>query len=301
MAQTTITKDVPVSLAINQTGINRVIASQWSSINTQWFGSYQGVGYEISLDRPVITLFENKIEIALTLQIASSVYMGEVTINPALTTPVFSTSTQEIKTEYENLRDEIDSINEFTNNALKDVLENLLDPIDWVIFKGGILDALTGRLSDTSDLEWIEDTSIDFQVAPGELLLTVTPSLVSTSPYYLFRLRWTTSNKFEIEISSNNKIKLKALRLYHGSGSTIFHDYLDLDSSYDSGNDKYVIPHSINFASTLNFITNTRLRLNIERGGNETLWYIDYGTIYKNNAWSVRDINSSGVSTPTGD
>lgn len=238
----TINKDVPFNLAINQTGINRVIAAQWNSIQTQWFGNYQGVSYEITLNRPVVSLFENKITITLSLDIASSVYIGEASISPSLTTPTLSSSTQEIITSYSNLRSAIDTVTAFNDSRLNDILEDILEPIDWVVFKGGILDAFTGRFSDTSDLEWVDDTSLDFSVAPGELLLIITPAIVATSPKYTFKFRRNSSTR-DYQIRSNNKISLEAVWLKVSVlGSEVSSETdISISSSYDSSTDEYVI------------------------------------------------------------
>lgn len=103
-AQSTITTDMPVSLSVSQTTVNRFIATQWSAGNYNWEGFDYGVGYNIQLNEPSITLLENRIQINLSLTIMSSVYSGTVSIGPELDIPDISTSTTEIRAEYMNLR-----------------------------------------------------------------------------------------------------------------------------------------------------------------------------------------------------
>src|SRR5690606_8196785 len=64
----------PFTFTITNTGVNRFLSSQWSTITTSWSGNYQGLSYSFTLDKPVISLTNNSIKIILGLNITSSVF-----------------------------------------------------------------------------------------------------------------------------------------------------------------------------------------------------------------------------------
>jgi hypothetical protein len=135
--------NVPITFSVTQTGMNRFIASQWSSITTSWSGTYQGLTYSFQLVKPSIVLSTNTIQIILGLNITSSVYNGSVQFTPTLTIPSTTISLSNIIAQYTNLRQQIDAITQFTDVRLKDVIEQKLAPIDWIVYQGKVLDATT--------------------------------------------------------------------------------------------------------------------------------------------------------------
>lgn len=293
-----VTKDVPISLSVNQTGVNRFIASQWSSIPTSWSGSYQGLSYSITLNRPVVTLLNNEVKIALTLDINTSVYNNEVTIEPSLVTPTLSTATDEIVTSYEDLRSEIDSISVFSDTRLKDIIEDLLEPIDWVIYEGGILDVLSGRIFDSSDLEWQSSTGIDLGVVEGAILLTVTPAIIATSPDYIFRFKRGSISNFQFEIRSNNVITIENVKIYN-NGASVGTKNLNATSTFDSGLGLYVASGSMTVTQLPSFMSAFSYKIKLKRQDNETSWDVYLGSIGSTTGWYQRTM--SQVTTLVGE
>lgn len=116
---------VPITFSVTSTGINRFIASQWSSLpnNATWSGEYQGLTYSIHLNRPAILLSTNTIKITLELVINSTVYNGTATLTPTLTVPSTTISASNIIAQYTNLHDQIIAAAQLVDPRLRYVIE----------------------------------------------------------------------------------------------------------------------------------------------------------------------------------
>ncbi len=271
---------VPITFSVTEAGVNRFIATQWSDITTSWSGSYQGLNYSLELSRPTISLSENSIKIILQLSCVSSVYNGDFPIEPTLTIPSTTISANDIIAEYQNLRQQIDAIIQFTDSRLKDVVEDVLEPIDWIIYKGKILTINTQRITDVADIKWVGLPTLSFGVSSNEINITVTPTIQATPPSYTFQSRKTGCSSFGIRVLSNNKTLIDAVKsnkVWNVLGQEInltLVTSLPTSITWDVSLQKYVA--EIYFQASYCLASqNVFTKLKLKRNNMETLWAIE--------------------------
>ncbi len=292
--------NVPLTFSVASIGINRFIASQWSAstFTKSWSGyTTSGIQYSISLDRPSVVLSENTIKILLALTIHAEditdqyvVYDGKVTITPTLTIPSTTISLNSIMSQYTNLRQQIDAITQIADVRLRDVLEQKLAPIEWIVYQGKILEGSQTRIIETSDIRLIGTPTLNFAVSNSEVLFTVVTTLRAKAPEYFFSYYRTNGNTtYNLTVRSNDKFVLVSndCRIFSflaqtwdpTTGSS------EVTATYDSNSDQYVAIETLTYSAGLSDYSNS-LRIKLKRGGVETLWtlveqngtvVVDYG------------------------
>ncbi|MBZ0198870.1 MAG: hypothetical protein K8H86_03315 [Ignavibacteriaceae bacterium] len=197
----------PFTFSVTNTGINRFISAQWSDMNTNWSGNYDGLTYSLQLEKPTVLLTINNIKLVMKIIINSSVYNGTVTLNPSLTIPSTTLNADNILAQYEDLHQQIISVAELIDTRLQHVIEQALVPIDWIIYKGKILNATTVRLTETSDIKLKLLPQLTFAVLENEIQLIITPTITAATPEYHFQ--WMRSGStIGIRVHSNNLITI---------------------------------------------------------------------------------------------
>lgn len=281
VAQTSYT--MPVTLAVTSTGINRFIASQWSTIPHSWSGTYQNGNYSIQLARPAVSLSDNTIKIALNLTIASPLYNKAVTITPTLDLPATNVSASAIIGRYLDLRAKIDAVTELTDVPLKDIIQQVLSPIDWIVYQGQILNTSSGRLLEGADLKWSGLPTLSFSVTTDEVDITITPAIVATAPGFtfysmnpqdhrnLYRMKVTSNDLFSIETTNADKVYVI------GNSQQVnlnISTALPITAVYDAGTQKYTV--NILYVCDYN-ITGAPIvtRLQLKRNSILTLWSVE--------------------------
>jgi len=200
----------PFTVTLTNAGINRFLASQWSSMTKNWTGNYQGLTYSVNLEKPTIYLTTNTCKIFLTLNIVTSVYTGKVNLTPTLIIPSTTINADNIISQYENLHQQIISSAQLVDPRLQVIIEQALSPINWIIYKGKILNSSTARLVESADIQLSGLPTLEFSVRERELDLTITPTITATQPNFAFQ--WMRSgNNFGIRVVSNDKFTIDNL------------------------------------------------------------------------------------------
>lgn len=282
-----VTSDVttyPVSFefSISQNIVNHAIYSQWQGMTTSWSGSYQGLNYAIDLSQPYFYFSENSISIFLELEITSSVYNGVIHLSPSLELPSMTIIPNEIIAQYDDLRSAIDAITQFTDSRLKDVIENILNPVDWIVFQGRLITQYNERWLNTSDIGWDGIYSIGYNINEDYINFNVTSLIQATPPNYSFQLKRTYPTIF-FKIESNNEIELKYIKFYYGIGQSILFQ-TNTGSYFDESIGKYITLFDTNAISLTNLYS-VILDFYIKRGDLELVWRLEYGILGSNFDW----------------
>jgi hypothetical protein len=273
----------PFTLSITSTGINRYLASQWSSMTEEWSGNYQGISYSISLQEPTISLTTNTLKILLKLSISSSIYDGSITLTPTLTIPSTTISAEQIISKYTDLHQQIIKLTSI-DTRLQNVIEQLLAPIDWIIYKGKAIDASTTRLTESADISLKGIPTLTFNISNDELNIIITPTITATPPSLSFQWMRSASN-FGIKIISNDKLTVgyaKIDDIYNSLGQKISFTLtspLPTDASYDPNLQEYTAEYYFQGSSTLASGLNLYTRVYLKRGGTETIYTLNFQTL----------------------
>lgn len=269
--------NVPITFSVTSTGINRFIASQWSSLpnNATWSGEYQGLTYSIHLNRPAILLSTNTIRITLELVINSTVYNGTATLTPTLTVPSATISASNVIAQYTNLHDQIIAAAQLVDPRLRYVIEQALSPIDWVMYQGRILDQSTYRWTEISDISWQGLPTLTVNVSSNEVNFTVTPTITAKAPEYTFQYNRPANQEFGIRVHSNNLFQVKYAKCWNSLGQQIANSEQDATAVYDPATGKYTATLSVTAPNPIaNNFSELYYKLKLRRQNNETLWYL---------------------------
>lgn len=242
-AQTPQEYEVPIQFSITQTGINRFIASQWAGIQTSWSGTHEGLQYFLQLKKPSILLTSGNISIILEIAFSSQSYNATIAISPTLNISPLVFSADNLIASYVNLRNQIDLIAGITDPRVRDIIEQHLAPIDWIIYQGRIFDQSELRWTNTADIKWAGLPEVSFSVNNEELIITLTPIIYATKPYYLIYIRIHDYGYYGLKILSNNYFKLERQTLQvSGTGVHVFEPVNTIIlSEYDDNNGQYYI------------------------------------------------------------
>lgn len=283
----------PFTFTITNTGINRFLSSQWSSLTTSWSGNYQGLDYSFTLAKPSISLTNNSIKIILTLSITSSVFSGTVTLTPTLTIPSTTLNAENIISQYENLHQVIISSAQLIDPRLRYVVEQALAPINWIIYQGKILNTTTTRLTETADVRLKGLPTLTFSVAENELNLIITPTITSTEPSISFQWMRSGNVNFGIRVISNNLFILAYPKIdkviIMATGQEInftFTSTVPVQATYDSTFQKYVAEFSFQSNNYIAHGQRIVTRIYLKRGGTETIWTLAFITDSDNQGWT---------------
>lgn len=264
---------VPVTFSVTSTGINRFIASQWSSITNSWSGPYQGLTYSFQLKRPTISLTANTIKIQLGLTISSSVYNGSVTLTPTLTIPSTTISATNIIAQYMDLHNQIINTPALVDARLQYVIEQALAPINWIVYQGKALNESTSRLTEDANISWYGLPTLTFAVANNEVDITITPTLRANDPSYTFQWNRTSNRTFRVKVHSNNMVRIRWVKMYNIDGQEIYNSFVDVPATYDAANGDYVATATGTASSDIaNNFNELYFQVVLRRGGTEILW-----------------------------
>ncbi|RNC83743.1 MAG: hypothetical protein ED557_08165 [Balneola sp.] len=296
------TTPVPIDFSITSTGINRFIADQWSSITSNWTGTYQGLSYNITLNRPIVDLTENTFRVILTLDInatagGSTIYDDVTSITPELFIPAVvinpDSVIEDVRTEYNNLEAAIDNNPFIPDQRIRDVLEDILDDIDWIIFQGEVLTQTTIRWTDTFDLGFYGLPEISFAIGEGEIILTISPEIYANPPEYSFQWRRPGSTSYHIRVLSNNKFDLKSIQNTTTAGQASSLN-VSVTAVFDQALNKYVATYSFTGGSASGQLLS---KLKIMRQFIETVWTVQSFTTSNTDTWT----NFTGITEVWGE
>lgn len=273
--------DYPLSLtfSVSQTGINRFIAGQWNdaSFTKSWSGNNNGLSYSIQLQRPSILLSNNTIKIVLGISYQADDggmhLSGTVIVTPTLTIPPTTINASDIIAQYTDLHQQILAITQFTDSRLKDAIEQALSPIEWIMYKGKVMETSTTRLSSTSDIAAKALPTVTFSVTGQELLLTISETITATQPWYNLYSKSGQNNNMRIRIESNvsfTNIKIKTTGV---GGGFAWNDPNTYSSSYDATTGIYYleIQTNQNYCDGYSAAGNGICRWAFKRGNTEVI------------------------------
>lgn len=264
---------VPLSVAVNETAINRVIADQWnqSSFTKSWSGTQAGLSYSIQLGKPWVTLSTNTISVVLPVTVNGTKYHP----NPRLTIPPLTIDVTNILTAYDNLRSQIDLVMSLADSRLRDAVYNALSPIQWMVYQGKIMDASTVRFSESYNVAMTGIPSLTVQISVTEILFTATATLASTPPVYdYFQVKTVSPSQIVVRAIANNSFNIKEVRItIAGNGQEIFssNNPTQVVNGFDSASGKYFSEATINLSEGLSYLKYF-IRVVTHRGGNDCLW-----------------------------
>ncbi len=262
---------VPLSVAVNETAINRVIADQWnqSSFTKSWSGTQAGLSYSIQLGKPWVTLSTNTISVVLPVTVNGTKYHP----NPRLNIPPLTIDVTNILTAYDNLRSQIDLVMSLADSRLRDAVYNALSPIQWMVYQGKIMDASTVRFSESYNVAMAGIPSLTFQISGTEILFTATATLASTPPVYsLFALKKPSDREFWIKMETNNYVTVKEAKAWNNQGQAAIMDTpTQVLSSYNSSTGKYI--YEAKYTLNDNWSEcQTWYTIVTHRGNNDCMW-----------------------------
>jgi hypothetical protein len=181
------TYNVPVTLSVTSGAVNRFLASQWSSMQTSWSGSYQGLSYTIQLQAPLIAFVENDIVLILKLNVSYPYNNYVIRLAPKLTVPSTSATVNNITAQYVDLHQQIITNAAQVDARIQYVMENILSNINWIIYQGQILTIPSipnpgslSKVAGTDRLAWSITPVLSTSITNGELNLTVTSYITAT-------------------------------------------------------------------------------------------------------------------------
>lgn len=269
---------VPLTFSVSATGINRFISSQWANGQTTWSGTYQGLNYSFTLEKPTVSLSTGTIKILLGLSINSSAYNGKVTLTPSMTIPNTTIDASQVISKYTDLHDQIIGTAQLIDSRLQYVIEEALAPIDWIMYKGKIIDNTTVRLSESSDIKYKEIPAITFSVTNNELNFLVAPTITATVPSYSFQWMRADNTTFGFRILSNNKFTIvNHDKIVDGLGQEFNFSNISpipAEATYNQSLQKYVAEFIVKSSDGL--LNNLRMitKVYLQRGGMESIWSI---------------------------
>ena len=278
-------RTVPITFSVTSSGINRFIASQWTGTPHYWTDTYQGLTYTLLLNRPVITLTNSTIKIQLSLTVTSSVYNGTVTVTPTLSIPSTTISPTNIIAQYTDLHNQIIAISQFTDSRLRDVIEQKLSPINWVMYQGKILNESTTRITQDANIGWTGIPTLTFVIANDEVNITATPTITSSAPDYLVKWKRPDNRTFVYRVYSNNQITIDLTNNYltytvgGGVGYAVT-STLPATATFDATLQKYVAEVSFYLNNSVAYnLGSVYSRIKIKRANIETLWTFNFSTV----------------------
>ncbi|MCK9408524.1 MAG: hypothetical protein M0R68_05260 [Bacteroidetes bacterium] len=269
-------RTVPITFSVTTTGINRFIAGQYNNpgFTKSWSGSYQGSQYTIQLKKPIIMILDNTIKIQMKLSIISVAYTGPVTISPTLTISSTTISAANIIAAYTDLHAQINSV----SNALRldagfrDIIEQKLSPINWIIYQGKVLNESTSRFSESSDIGWKGIPTLTASVTNNEINFTVTPTIASNAPWYKFYFNRPTQKKFGLKIRSNNQVTIENMKVYEG-GSEYPVNFSSETSYVDPENGDIVHEYFVEKPeNATQYVTGLSYNIRLKRQNIEVTW-----------------------------
>ncbi|MCL5739136.1 MAG: hypothetical protein M1303_10960 [Bacteroidetes bacterium] len=289
--------NVPVTLSVSNTAIDRFIGTQWASIQHSWTGTFQYGPYTISLSEPTVILSDNLIKIVMGVTYSTEGPSGSFTITPTLTIPPTTITASNIITEYQDLQQQINS--KVTDQYVRALIYQLLSPISWIVYQGQILSQSTTLWTTGSYVGWSGTPSLTFTVSNNELNITVTPTVVVEAPSYTWWWDRPSTQQFGIQIYSNDAIQITYLRVFDANGAQILESYQVASSAYDPSNNRYV---TTLVASAPNPVANTltyvEYQVRITRQSAETLWDFTTQPVGNPEPWgSFQTVSSVMVSS----
>lgn len=235
-AQNTIDETIPIEFSIGANGINRALASQINSMNTLIDGNYQGVEYSINLNRPHVDISSSVFTITLTVdyfaQAGSTVLIDDkLSFEVEAGVRNINLDIEKVLIDYTNLRQAIDQIASITDDRLKDILDDELSEIDWIIFEGLPFGQNEIRWTETADIRWTNIGDINTVFSEGRITLQLNPVLESTKPMYRQAI-YKYDNDLWIEVWSNNRIYFSSLIIYkNGLNNSRLYTDVDIDNN----------------------------------------------------------------------
>jgi hypothetical protein len=305
-AQTEQEYDFPIQFSVSQTGINRFISSQWAGNQTSWSDPTHNLNYSILLERPYILLTDNKIILHLEIHISSTVYSGVISLKPTLSIPATTLSASGVVAQYSNLRQHIDNITAFPDASLKDVLEQILTQIDWIIYQGVILDQMEHRWLNTADIRWTGLPSLEFSVVNSELILTITPRIKAKEPHYVFKFKRLAEDEsgisyYVFSVESNNAIEIGRISVFPNSSLVFNSANPQVSYWYDALSDKFhaetqfpgfmydpIAMHLSNPQPVPTGFPQFSFAILLKRNDAQTFWKVYVDNVISNE-WQVRD------------
>jgi len=292
----------PFTVTLTNAGINRFLASQWSSMTKNWTGNYQGLSYSVNLEKPTIYLTTNTCKIFLTLNIVTSVYTGKVNLTPTLSIPSTTINADNIISQYENLHQQIISSAQLVDPRLQAIVEQALSPINWIIYKGKILNSSTARLVESADIQLSGLPTLEFNIRERELDLTITPTITATQPN--FSIQWMrNSNNFGIRVISNDKFTIDNINIPVITILSLGVQYsftllttLPVTAVFNNDLQKYTAeyifkPDNVDLANGTIITT----KIDVKRGLSETLWLMAFTSLSSNQSWTYSNTSISVI------
>jgi mRNA-degrading endonuclease toxin of MazEF toxin-antitoxin module len=274
MAQTNY--NVPITLSVSNTAIDRVIGAQWASITHSWSGPFYWSTYTLTLSQPVIILADNAIKISMGLTVASPIYNGTFTITPTLTVPPTTITANNIITQYQDLQQQIN--NYISDNGLRSTIYQDLSPISWIVYQGQILSQSTSLWTTGSYVGWSGTPSLTVVISNNALNLTVTPTIVAAAPSYTWSWERADYYNFGLKIYSNDALQITYLRIYNILSQQLLATSQVASSVWDAANNRYVttlvVPANQNLANNFDLLA---YQVRINRQSAETLWDLTTG------------------------
>ena len=222
---------MPIALSISNTAINRVIGTQWNSIQHSWTGSWPYGSYAISLNQPTIILVDNAVKISLSLNISTSIYTGSLTVTPTLIIPPTTITASNIITQYQDLQQQIN--NQISDQNLRSLVNSVLSSVTWIIYQGQILNASTTRLSDITDIQLNGLPTLTVSVSSNNLNLTVSETITATTQWYKLKSRNYGGN-LRLRFESDVNFTSRSIKLTFQLGSYHWNESVNRSATYDA-------------------------------------------------------------------
>jgi hypothetical protein len=236
MAQTNY--NVPITLSVSNTAIDRVIGAQWASTTHSWSGPFYWSTYTLTLNQPVIILADNAIKISMGLTVASPIYNGSFTITPTLTVPPTTITANNIITQYQDLQQQIN--NYISDNGLRSTIYQDLSPISWIVYQGQIMNASTMRVSDITDIKLNGLPTLSFSVSSNNLNVTVSETITATTPSYKLKSE-NYGGHLLLRFESDVNFTSRSIKVANQNGGYSWNETVNRASTYDASQGIYYL------------------------------------------------------------
>ena len=266
MAQTNY--NVPITLSVSNTAIDRVIGAQWASITHSWSGPFYWSTYTLTLNHPVIILADNAIKISMGLTVASPIYNGTFTIMPTLTVPPTTITANNIITQYQDLQQQIN--NYISDNGLRSTIYQDLSSISWIVYQGQIMNASTMRVSDITDIKLNGLPTLSFSVSSNNLNVTVSETITATTPSYKLKSE-NYGGHLLLRFESDVNFTSRSIKVAYQNGGYSWNETVNRASTYDATQGIYYLEVQTNENAGVYDFSTGLLQWAFYRGGNEVI------------------------------
>lgn len=261
------------NIHINEAAINRFLAKQYNDAGfiKSWSGTFNGNAYSLSIERPVVVLQSNSIVIEIGVTLNNNYYL----LRPSITIPPITITSADIKATFIQLQTYLNTVQHITNYWEKDLINQKLNAIQWLIYQGTFLTEPTS----TSEYFVLTTTidSIRTKIDEGTINLNFHFNNHTDRPNYSFY--WTRSKngntyKWWLKVKSNTKIEIQKVEV-HWYGSLIGTFDGLVVSSFNADQNKYIATVGVNTSMTTTSFSGMTYKIKLARSGYKTLWGID--------------------------